>query len=157
MDVYGGCGGRACDNDCYRNLPKTYKFYLSFENNYCDEYITEKFFRMLKNRVVPIVLGECVYFQLHALNYSDVILFSGGGDYTKIAPDHSYINVEDFSSAKELAEYIEYLDNNETEYLSYFWWESHYDIDAVSQILEYPENKAMNPYLLGRLFNNWAV
>lgn len=62
VDVFGGCSDNACDDECYRNLPKKYKFYLSFENNYCDDYITEKFFKMLKNRVVPIVLGEPQYY-----------------------------------------------------------------------------------------------
>ena len=35
-----------------------FKFYLSFENALCEEYITEKFFRPLtKQNVIPVVMG----------------------------------------------------------------------------------------------------
>ncbi len=51
-----------------------YKFYLSFENSYCRDYITEKFWKVLKYQVVPIVMGA--------------------GDYSLYAPKKSYINVE---------------------------------------------------------------
>ena len=35
-----------------------YKFYFAFENSLCDDYITEKFFNMLKHNIVPVVLGS---------------------------------------------------------------------------------------------------
>lgn len=47
VDVFGACGERQCPkdrmNDCYTKvLRPTYKFYLAFENNLCDDYLTEK-------------------------------------------------------------------------------------------------------------------
>lgn len=48
VDVFGSCGDLRCgkthrDVECYsRLLQPTYKFYLSFENNMCQDYITEK-------------------------------------------------------------------------------------------------------------------
>jgi len=53
-------------------------YYCSFENSICDDYVTEKFFKVLGYNIVPIVLG--------------------GANYYKIAPNKSYINVRDFES-----------------------------------------------------------
>ena len=76
------------------------QFYLGFENSYCDQYVTEKFWFRMSQNVLPIVLG--------------------GGPYTQMAPPHSHINVEDFESPKELADYLKQLDKNSDDYLSYF-------------------------------------
>lgn len=43
-------------------------------------------------------------------------------DYKKVAPYHSYIHVEDFTSPKELAKYLHLLDKNDDMYNSYFEW-----------------------------------
>ena len=57
------CGsGQICDpgqsnEDCWERL-KEYKFYLSFENSACKDYVTEKFYRnALAHAMVPVVLG----------------------------------------------------------------------------------------------------
>ena len=47
VDIFGGCGDKECskeNEECFEMLKKSYKFYLSFENSNCREYITEKFF-----------------------------------------------------------------------------------------------------------------
>ena len=61
-------------SDCMPLVEANYKFYLSFENSFCRDYITEKFWKVLKYRVVPIVLGA--------------------GNYSLYAPPKSYINVQ---------------------------------------------------------------
>ena len=52
VDVYGKCGKLKCSRDneteCFLMLDQDYKFYLSFENSLCEDYVTEKFFNMLK-------------------------------------------------------------------------------------------------------------
>ena len=109
VDVYGKCGSvYGQNNKCSRGsqecveLFKTYKFYLSFENAACTDYVTEKFWNTLDWRVVPVVLAKDIYIP--------------------IAPPGSFISVQDFPSVKALALYLQYLDKNDTAYNQYFQW-----------------------------------
>ena len=36
-----------------RDMEAGYRFYLSFENSVCADYVTEKFFRILHYNVIP--------------------------------------------------------------------------------------------------------
>ncbi|KAK2141087.1 hypothetical protein LSH36_1166g00060 [Paralvinella palmiformis] len=112
VDIYGKCGTLTCPKDDAENCTKmwasTYKFHLSFENTICPDYITEKFYRPLKYDMIPIVLG--------------------GGDYKTVGPPHSYIDVKDYESPKELAKYLRYLAHNEKKYNEYFQWKQKYTI-----------------------------
>ncbi|RXG61965.1 Alpha-(1,3)-fucosyltransferase C, partial [Armadillidium vulgare] len=49
VDIYGRCGPLNCSHseDCYETFEKEYKFYFSFENSICHDYITEKLFNVL--------------------------------------------------------------------------------------------------------------
>ena len=116
VDIFskgGRCGGKdMCpreknENVCYDNIEKNYKFYFSFENSICRDYVTEKFFEMMERNIVPVVLG--------------------GADYAAIAPQHSYINALDYTP-HELATYLTELDRNDTLYAEYFWWKPHYRV-----------------------------
>ncbi len=57
-----------------------------------------------RNDMVPIVMG------------------GSREDYFNMAPPNSYIHVDDFASPGHLAEYLRYLDRNDTAYASYFAW-----------------------------------
>jgi len=116
VDVWGKCGARynqsfPCPGwakEC-KGLTK-YKFYLSFENTLCSEYITEKlWWNALARHSVPVVLGG-----------------KSQRDYLKFLPPHSYINVEDFESPKDLAEYLKFLDEDAKEYNKYHQWRKDY-------------------------------
>ncbi len=107
IDIYGKCANdsnKNCENNsCDKeHLSKEYKFYLAFENSVCDGYVTEKFFKILNNNIIPIVLG--------------------GADYSKYVPRTAYISVLDFETPRELAAYLIYLNNNQSAYNSYFKW-----------------------------------
>uniref|UniRef100_A0A8D8SEM5 Fucosyltransferase n=1 Tax=Cacopsylla melanoneura TaxID=428564 RepID=A0A8D8SEM5_9HEMI len=107
VDIYGSCGTKKCPriSKCFRLLDTKYKFYLAFENSNCVDYITEKLYiNGLSHNVLPIVMG------------------ARPEDYKKAAPINSYIHVDDFPSAKHLAEYLNKLDANDTLYNQYFRW-----------------------------------
>lgn len=109
-DVYGKCGHLKCSRgsqrECYKMMEENYKFYLSFENSLCQDYVTEKLFKILSLNVVPVVYG--------AVNY-DVI-----------APPYSVIDVSKFKTVKNLVNYLKFLDENPKEYLKYFEWKKSY-------------------------------
>ena len=122
VSVYGGCKdlgsiGTQCKSnsendlncDDARKTMNSYKFYLAFENSNCEDYITEKVYKILSPnmRTVPIIM-------------------SGINNLDKILPPKSYIDVNTFSSAKSLANYMLKLDNNDDMYNEYFAWRSTY-------------------------------
>lgn len=71
---------------------KQYKFYLSFENAICDDYVSEKLF--------------------HVLDYDTIPITYGGANYSKIVPHWSTIDALSFSGPKDLASYLKYLNDN---------------------------------------------
>ena len=50
-------------------------------------------------------------------------------NYAALLPPKSYIDVSDFKSAKDLANYLLYLDTNTDEYLKYFEWKKSWFVD----------------------------
>ena len=118
VDVFGGCLGskKVCERfttghgDCNKSISviNSHKFYLAFENSFCESYITEKAFRTLTPGMfsVPIVYGM--------------------GNYTNVLPPKSYINAADFETARHLADYILKLDSDNDLYNEYFYWRQSY-------------------------------
>ena len=138
VDVYGACGNKHCPrNDvrrCLEMLSRDYKFYLSFENSLCYDYMTEKVFRYMFSGLVPVVRG--------------------GVNYTKFLPPHSFINTADFKSPKHLGEYLLYLHKNHTAYLEYFQWRNYYYLDGRTKPLCELCKRLSNPSEYANLYKN---
>ena len=121
------------DQSVFEEVERDFKFYLGFENAFCNDYVTEKLFARM-HKMVVIVMGQA--------------------NYRHVAPPHSYINIMDHEnqsallggkkarnqtredpkviSPKQLAAQLHYLANHPTEYLSYFWWKDHYSLSPQS-------------------------
>ena len=56
------------------------------------------------------------------LGYGIIPVVRGSVNYETIAPNTSYINVNDFKNPKDLAKYLLLLDKNDDKYLDYFQW-----------------------------------
>ena len=111
VKVYGSCGSECSTSkrqECMAKLKK-YKFYLSFENTYCHNYITEKIIsNAFENDIVPVVIAD--------VTFTD----------TSVIPPGSAINALDFPSVKELTDYMKKVGSNSTLYNEYFKWHSHF-------------------------------
>lgn len=97
VDVYGSCGNYTCfpsqSSSCYNTLLTKYKFYLSFENAICKDYVTEKFFNIFNSDIIPVVFGAA--------------------DYSKFAPEGSYIHADDYPQPQMMAKRLLEIANNE--------------------------------------------
>jgi len=118
IDIFGNCANRfykGTPPDCPRGNPecikrlKRYKFYLAFENSFCEDYVSEKFTEtILDGHTIPIVMG--------------------GADYKSIGLPNSFIDVNDFDTIEDLANYIKYLDENDDAYNKHFEYKKHYKL-----------------------------
>jgi len=130
VKIYGKCG-QPCptENNCREMIAEKFFFFLSFENSLCTDYtsktnrienryekkekqnfsfsiLAEKFFAILPHPIVPIVFGRT--------NYSVFIPRSG------------FIDANEFSSVRDLANFIWQIRNDTEKYLEYFYWKKDY-------------------------------
>jgi len=121
VDSYGGCENNKNERKVMQgsrdenklNLMRTYKFSLAFENSETTDYVTEKFWGSLVAGAVPVVIG--------APNTKFWAPDTGPYPYQSKAMIHA----ADFNfDAEKLAEYLLYLDSNDTAYLEYLQWKS---------------------------------
>ncbi|KAG8195152.1 hypothetical protein JTE90_023329 [Oedothorax gibbosus] len=103
IDIFGKCGHCKCypsqSSSCYEGVLQSYKFYLSFENAICKDYVTEKFFNVFNYNIVPVVFG--------------------GANYSNLAPKGSFVDATKYPQPKLLAEVLIEIANNETIYTEY--------------------------------------
>ena len=117
LDIFGKCGRDECPvgKECSDKIEREYKFYLAFENSVCEDYITEKTFKMLlEHHLIPVVLG--------------------GANYKRYVPRMSVIDVRDYQSPEHLAKYLHQIDQNDTLFMEYFEWKKQYYIETAPRI-----------------------
>ena len=120
VDIYGRCGPLKCPKRdtkpdiCGPDMSQ-YQFYLSFENTFCKDYITEKFFKIFEpgNTVIPVARG--------------------GADYDSYFEPGSFINAAHFKSAKDLALHLKFLSENVNKY-----------VEVLEKKLKYTANPKIN-------------
>ena len=141
IDIFGKCG----DHDLTESigfgqnftgltaaLKTTYKFYLSFENSICHDYITEKFFNPFQFRAhyIPVVRG--------------------GVDYDKYFPQDVFINTKHFQSPKDLALHLKQLGSDPEKYAAMLkaqdrltTWNYKFDWCDVCDLAHSPKTKVI--------------
>ncbi|CAG9782532.1 unnamed protein product [Diatraea saccharalis] len=110
IDVYGKCGTFKCPiekkEDCHKMLEKDYFFYLSMENSFAEDYITEKVLTALQHNIVPILYGAA--------------------NYTRFLPPGSYLDARK-QNVKSLADIVARLIEYPNMYRDYFKWKRYYN------------------------------
>jgi hypothetical protein len=95
---------------CELNQVQANMFYLSFESKNCTSYITEKFWRILRTNLIPVVIQPPKLF------------------YELIAPKNSFIHAQDFDyDPVELSKYLQRVSSNFSLYAEYFKWKLNYE------------------------------
>lgn len=155
IDIYGKCATKICKNyttctakhcvksdiymaaanvtnvrdDCMDVLDSDYKFYLSFENSMCDDYVTEKSLDLiLRHAVVPVIRN--------------------GANKTLFYPPQSFIDTDLFKNTAELVRFLKYLDKHISAYERFFDWREHYHTEIMGLQNSFCE-------LCKRLNNDW--
>ncbi|XP_045199431.2 alpha-(1,3)-fucosyltransferase C-like [Mercenaria mercenaria] len=128
IDKFGRCYGERFRNF---NFLGDYKFYIAIENNFCRDYITEKYWNTLNRKQIPVIATT---------KYNSELL-----------PPGSFINVFDFDSIKSLADELIKIGNNETLYNSFFEWKRYYTPDNVGVVCklckELHKNRSAQSYV----------
>ena len=97
-------------------LPQ-YKFYLALENSITTDYVTERVFHALVRGVVPVYLGA-----------ANVVDFMPAED--------AIINISDFDSPRDLADYLHQLDRDDAAYGKHLRWKQTELSPQFNQLLE---------------------
>jgi len=142
VDSYGEClhnkdlpeeirGSEKLDHKEYLYLLAKYKYVIAAENAVCDDYVTEKLWKPLQVGAVPIYLG--------APNIEEYLPNA-----------NSAILVKDFSSASDLADYINKLNQDDALYKTYLGHKLAHNVDSSSLIT----NQLIQEMMLDR---KWGV
>ncbi|XP_063383529.1 alpha-(1,3)-fucosyltransferase C-like [Cydia fagiglandana] len=111
IDIFGECkwAPNKCPlenmDKCLDMIQEQYYFYLSFENSFSEDYVTEKLLTALQNYAVPVVYG--------------------GANYTRFMPDGIYLHAGKLE-VSDLAKQMNDIMKDKDRYYSFFKWRNHY-------------------------------
>lgn len=130
IDSYGNLfSNKQIENDNGKEtklqIYSNYKFVIAFENAIGIDYVTEKFYDPLLVDAVPIYLG--------APNIEDFILGT-----------NSYVNVKNYRSPQELANYLKRCFIDDDEYMTYHTWKNH---PLHENFTKEVENQKTDPFI----------
>jgi len=123
--LYGACGepfpceSRDDLDDCHQKLFGRFKFVFAFENSFCRDYITEKFWRGFRTGMVPVAAGGM-----------------DRSDYESVAPPGSFIYAPDFASPRQLAERLLELDTDDQSYAAMFNWRKTKKVMSMAEAID---------------------
>ena len=125
VDVLGACGRNwSCGvrsnhplNNCFDILNTTYRYYLAFENDLCDDYVSEKFYE----------------------NYEyDLLMVSRAGHPNRRPVEYidkdAYIDTKDFKNPHELGKYMQSLSKNVTRYAEMLATKDNYGVVTYQEL-----------------------
>ena len=115
--MYGACG---TNNSVCKNLPskeyhiflsQNYKFYIGFVNTICKDYISEK-------------LADS-----YEENYNTIAIYRGAPNVKELFPWNTLVDVNDFKSMKDLAQYLISIASSEEKYTSFLRQKHRYRVN----------------------------
>ncbi|XP_060567750.1 alpha-(1,3)-fucosyltransferase C-like [Ruditapes philippinarum] len=115
VDIFGKCSQnrtRVNRNHIHKQINTDYKFYFSFENNFCKDYVSEKFFD---------------FFSLDT-----ILIVRGGFNYSKHFDNNAFIDASLFPTVKSLAKYILRVGNDMNLYTKYLQAKDKYEVEGTS-------------------------
>ncbi|OWF49147.1 alpha-(1,3)-fucosyltransferase C-like isoform X2 [Mizuhopecten yessoensis] len=112
IDTFGECGKFLCwrrlKSLCEKFMKKWYKFYLSFENSLCKDYITEK------------------SFNLYSHNTDLIPVTRSGANVSLYLPTGSYVTTSNFVSIQSLGSHLNTISSDYDLFSNYFKWKRFY-------------------------------
>ncbi|KPJ02827.1 Alpha-(1,3)-fucosyltransferase [Papilio xuthus] len=116
LDVHGSCSENhkdSCPGHFRADCPiiSEYLFYLVFENSKCEEYLTEKsFYHAYSKGAIPVIMGPTVE------------------ECEKLLPPDSFLHVDNYDTAEELAIEIINISKDMPRLLLYHEWRRHFQV-----------------------------
>ncbi|XP_060071798.1 alpha-(1,3)-fucosyltransferase C-like [Ylistrum balloti] len=111
VDVYGKCGTEKCPRKDTAKCLNLYRYYLSFESELCEDYITEKSFKLYDPEVMTLPIVR------------------SGSNLSMFLPPGSYIDTSKFQHIPDLVKSVKALSNDKTKFQKYIHWRTHYRIN----------------------------